>query len=407
MLTIPGVMRARRALAITTMLAAAVTLTACLSTPTPTPMPTAVPSPTRTPLPTLTAATTGVTAAATTETTPTLTKTVTPVATAAPVAQATPTVNPNIDPLTGITLSDPSVLLLRPLHICIDNDTPSRPQYGLDRADVVYEYLMERFFNTRFTAVFWGQEADHIGPIRSARLVNTELTPQYDAMLVCSGASDPVRWLLVTDKRFFNYGYLDIGLSDPNLKYFTVYGKNTVVNTLLIETSTASIHQYLKDTNQEKTVKVPGFTFSPSPPTTPAPAPAETISLPFPAECCAVQWTYDATTQRYLRIMNGAPHLDGTTKQQLSAANVIVLYAPYVESDIDEGYGAMGWQIGLRGEGKVTVFRDGVAIAGTWQRKELTDFMQLVDANGHAIPLHPGNSWIEIVPDSNFEVTVQ
>jgi hypothetical protein len=120
-----------------------------------------------------------------------------------------------------------------------------------------------------------------------------------------------------------------------------------------------------------------------------------------------VRWTYDAAKQRYLRAMNGAPHLDGATKEQLSAANVIVLRARYTESDIDEGYGAMGWRIGLQGEGTATIFRDGLAIPATWQRKGLTDFMQLVDSSGHTIPLHPGNSWVEIVPDSNFEVTVQ
>jgi hypothetical protein len=30
--------------------------------------------------------------------------------------------------------------------------------------------------------------------------------------------------------------------------------------------------------------------------------------------------------------------------------------------------------------------------------------MQIVDAGGKPVPLHPGNTWIEIVPDVSFVV---
>jgi hypothetical protein len=65
----------------------------------------------------------------------------------------------------------------------------------------------------------------------------------------------------------------------------------------------------------------------------------------------------------------------------------------------------MGYRIRLTGDGKVTVFRDGVAILATWKRAGLNDFMQIVDAQGKPVPLHTGNSWIEIVPDVDFKVT--
>jgi hypothetical protein len=326
-----------------------------------------------------------------------------PAATATPAVPPTPTTNPNTNPLTGITLSDPSVLQKRPLHICIDNDPASRPQIGLNKADIVYEYVMERFYNTRFTAVFWGQEAERVGPIRSARLINLELTPQYDALLACSGGSDPIRWLLITDKRFFDYTYLDIDLFDPQYRYFDIYGKNTRVGTNLVQTSIASLRKWLLDNKKEKTVKVQGLTFSLA---TPAAMPATSISIPYPEACCGVQWTYDAASNRYLRTMNGEPHSDGVTKERLSAANVIVVYASHEETDIvEDSTGATAIRIVLTGEGKASLFRDGVAIAALWKRAGLTDMMQIVDAQGKALPLRPGNSWIEIVPDVTFDVT--
>jgi hypothetical protein len=390
--------------------AGALALSACL-TPA---QPTVTPTVTRAPRPTFTnppAASPTFTAAPSPTVSPT--PVVPPTATASPTRAiaATPTVNPNQNPLTGLGVSNPALLANRPLHVCIDNDTGARPHYGLMKADLVYEYLMERFYNTRFTAVFWGQEAEHIGPMRSVRLVNLELAPQHDALIACQGGSNGTLWNIYHDGRaayyeFFDYTY---AFMDMNFAtgYFSIYGRhsNPQVGTMLTETSTGLLRKWLASNGQEKTAKVAGFTFSAAGAAAPQAMAATSVSVPFPAECCGVEWTYDAASQRYLRTMNGEAHVDAASKERVSASNVIVVYAPYEVSNIDEGYGAMGYRIRLTGEGKVTVFRDGVAILATWKRAGLNDFMQIVDAQGKAVPLHPGNSWIEIVPDVDFKVT--
>jgi hypothetical protein len=376
-------------------------VSACLTPApaTPTPLPTA----TRTALPTFT-------------NTPTVTPTVTatpipatPTLTPTPSMTATPTVNPNLNPLTGLNVTDPTVLQKRPLLFCIDNDPASRPQYGLDRADIVYEYVMERYYNTRYTAVFWGQDASRVGPIRSARLVNLEVTPQYDGLLSCQGASDRVRYLLLGDaasKPAYPYAYLDVDLFDANYHYFNIYGKNTVVGTNLVQTSIATIRQWLQDNKQEKTVKIQGFTFSPAGAATPSAMSAVSIDIPYPAPCCTVQWTYDAKTNRYLRSVAGEPHKDGATGQQISAANVVIVYASHeTTSIVEDSTGATAIRIVLTGEGKASLFRDGVALASIWQRAKISDFMQITDGQGKPQPMRAGNTWIEIVPDINFVVS--
>ncbi len=388
----------------------ALALSGCLTPAKPTPTPT--PSPTRAPMPTFTR--TPLVAPAATP----LPATATAVATSAPsptftvaANTATATVNPNVNPLTGLGVADASLLKKRPLHVCIDNDTGARPHFGLNKADIVYEYIMERFYNTRFTAVYWGQEAERIGPMRSMRLVNLELSPQYDALLACQGGSDGALFNIKKDARaayyeFFDYDYLWMDMNFAT-GFFNIYGKhaNPQVNTNLTQTSTSLLRKWLADNNKEKTAKVAGFTFSAPGSAAPAAMAATTINIPYPSECCAVQWTYDAASQRYLRTMNGEAHSDGATKERISAANVIVVYATHDVSTIDEGYGAMGFRIRLTGEGKASVLRDGLAIAAFWKRTKLTDFMQIVDAQGKPIALHVGNSWIEIAPDVDFTVT--
>lgn len=408
-----GAAPARRMLALVALSALAVS--ACLSSTPPSPTPTA----TRAPRPTFTAtaAVPPTAASAPTAVAPPTNTTVPPAATNAPAATATqppavatPTANPDVNPLTGLPVANPALLKLRPLHVCIDNDTGARPHLGLTQADVVYEYLMERYYNTRFTAVYWGQEAARIGPMRSVRLVNLELAPQYDALMACQGGSNGTLWNILHDGRaayyeFFDYTYawMDMNFATG---FFTVYGRhsNPQVGTLLTETSTTLLRKWLASNGQEKAAKVAGFAFSPAGAAAPQAMPAATVSIPFPSDCCAVQWTYDAASQRYLRTMNGEPHVDAASNERISAANVIVVYATYDVSPIDEGYGAMGWRVRLTGEGKASVFRDGVALAAIWKRAGLMDFMQLVDGQGKPIPLHPGNSWIEIVPDVDFTV---
>ena len=99
----------------------------------------------------------------------------------------------NENPLTGLPVDDPATLRRRPLHVRVGNDTGARPQVGLNQAEIVYEDVVE-WWVTRFTAVFLSQSPEIVAPIRSARLINTQLALQYEAALANSGGSDGVRW---------------------------------------------------------------------------------------------------------------------------------------------------------------------------------------------------------------------
>ena len=52
------------------------------------------------------------------------------------------------------------------------------------------------------------------------------------------------------------------------------------------------------------------------------------------------------------------------------------------------------------GTGKAYVFRGGKMIAGTWRRSSLKDITKFVDARGNVIPLAPGNTWVELLPQT-------
>jgi hypothetical protein len=50
------------------------------------------------------------------------------------------------------------------------------------------------------------------------------------------------------------------------------------------------------------------------------------------------------------------------------------------------------------GSGRVWIFRDGAMVTGTWRRASISSPLRLVDATGATIPLHPGRTWVELLP---------
>ena len=73
----------------------------------------------------------------------------------------------NVDPLTGLVVSNPGLLDRRPIAIKV-NIVPrssNRPPWGLSYADIVYDYYHNDGYS-RFHAIFYGSDAKLVGPIR-------------------------------------------------------------------------------------------------------------------------------------------------------------------------------------------------------------------------------------------------
>ncbi|UCC89581.1 MAG: DUF3048 domain-containing protein [Anaerolineales bacterium] len=308
----------------------------------------------------------------------------------------TPTFPPrpeNENPLTGLLVDDPAVLQRRPVHVRVGNDPGARPQVGLGDADLVYEEVVE-WWVTRYTAVYLNQAPEMVAPIRSARLISTQLTQQYQAALVNSGGSDGVRWelsqlpIVNLDEYFWPQPYF--------------YRENQGWQTRLAVNVLAA-YQLMEVEEMSAAVRLRGFTFSDAPT---AGEPAESIAIPYPKQTSPVDWRYDSASGRYLRWISDEPMLDFASNQQLSAANVVIYYAEHLPTDIvEDSNGATSIRIVVNGEGRAQVFRDGVVMEGLW-RTDGTQTPEFVFPNGEPIPLKRGNSWIEVVP-IDYEVLVQ
>ncbi|MCB8968083.1 MAG: DUF3048 domain-containing protein [Ardenticatenaceae bacterium] len=296
-----------------------------------------------------------------------------------------------INPLTGLA-TDPARLARRPIAIKISNYPPLvRPQAGLNSADLVFEHLAEGNV-TRFTAVFYSQDANPVGSIRSGRLIDLEIPLMYDAAFAYSGSAGPVR-LMFKESEFFGR------IISPDFAHGGFYRvadpDKPVVHTLFTDTDT--LHYLLGERGEDRPPVFENYMAFRDEPLA-AGTPATQIEIAYGGTY--VTWSY-AGNGRYTRWTDGEPHYDANTGQQLSFTNIIVLAAHHQETDIQEddadgGHNSI--QIQIWGEGPVSIFRDGQRFDGYWHRDDPHHMLTFTDLDGNILPLAPGNSFFQLVP---------
>jgi hypothetical protein len=347
---------------------------------------------------------------------PTLEPTAIPVTpTASPTWVATPqnALGPfnfaaNVNPLTGLKVDDPTVLQRRPLAVKISNAPASvRPQAGIGEADLVFEHLTEGKL-TRFTAVYWSHTPARVGSIRSARLIDLEIARMYDAILAFSGASGGVR------EKIFNSEFADRALEGVTTGVPLFYRDDSVdVPHNMFGNAQAMWDRATKNGYNTPTKNIGGMLFSEI--VQPKGEAGTFIKVDYgPTDA---EWHYEANSGRYVRWSQGQPHFDANTNDQVTSANVVLLYAWHqedvniVESEF-QGSKSYSIEIQLWTLGPALVCRDGQCIKGRWNRWNKEDMVSFWTEDGQPIYLKPGNTWFQAVnlpeaTENQQEIVVQ
>lgn len=336
------------------------------------------------------------------EANPTATETVEPTPTASPTPlppppeQIGPTDYPSdVNPLTGLTVDDPSVLERRPLLIKISNAPEVvRPQSGTSFADVIFEYYVEGGW-TRFAAIFYGDGANHVGPVRSGRLVDLQIAPAFDSMFIFSGASLGVTDTIRESDLYPSYTISpQFGYAEPQ---FVRFPREGLAWEHTLYTDTDELWQVVEERGlQARPAFAPqGFAFDALPPTEGQPA----LHLAMDYVKTQIEYQYDPVTGRYLRWTDGIAHTDALTGEQLGFENVIYIGSTLEEHVLFEEkyYGAeKSLYIELQGSGPARLARDGQIFEGRWVREGESDMLTFTTTGGEPLLLKPGRTFIHI-----------
>jgi len=296
---------------------------------------------------------------------------------------------PKICPLTGL---DPTRRQGVPerdaLAVKIENLSISRPQAGLQAADIVYEEPVEGGI-TRFIVVFQCRDAGRLGPVRSARIVDPAILVQFGSP-------------------FFGYAggvaavekaVRDAGIQDLNYKIaveaYTRDPNREPPHDLY--TTTRALYRAGRGSPE---VPEPVFTYDEDLPSERARR-AREVHVNFSPES-DVFWRYQRGQDRYLRFHGSEAHtLENGT--QVSATNVVVQIVPVRQTNLVDPAGNPVPEVSVIGDGPAFVFRNGRVIRGRWIRQNREDITRFEDRRGNEIALAPGITWVELFPRERFE----
>lgn len=235
---------------------------------------------------------------------------------------------------------------------------------------------------------------ESIGPVRSARLSDTDIVPQYSALFVFSGASGSVNSAVratgvenLSQDVGVTYGYRRVSFRKAPHNLYLDLGKireEAAKRGMLSEQEVNPLAFERRAAEGTPAVTVVNIPFSPA---------------------NRVKWTYDSETDTYLRENNGRVHSDAETDDQISAVNVVVMWAQMVPVAKRDVTGSQTYDIVLTGSNRVTVFRGGQKLDGTWEAT--ADKPPAFKAeDGTPIRLAPGNTWMQVVP-TNVNISMQ
>ena len=327
--------------------------------------------------------------------TATATATPTPVPTAPPTP--TPTPKPKIWPLTGLPAAADAQLGRRPLNVRLPNDPNARPQYGLNKADLVFEMIVEGGV-TRFSAIFHSKDADTVGPVRSYRFSDLHITQMLRGALVSSGST--IEEHDAVSQSIKDGNMLSVDAERDGRPYYRVNFRPAPNNEF---TGTPADREAVNRAGGSDPVDVPPLAFLPAGNTDPAAGgfasgqPAKSLTVPFQG-VWASTYTWDAQANGYRRFQQGAQTVDGDGSGPILAKNVIVMTTDiWTTSVTEDSLGSKGLDYRMTGGGPVSVFRDGLRVDGTWKRDGVLDMFSFFDASGKQILLEPGQSWISFI----------
>jgi hypothetical protein len=287
-------------------------------------------------------------------------------------------------PLTGLPPAGGKPVPHRPvLAVKVENTTAAYPLAGLDRADIVYEELVEGGI-TRFMALFQCQDSLRVGPVRSARTTDPRVLRPLNAhpLIAYSGGQLAVVNMVNNDGL--------IGLTETNAP--TAFHRDparVAPHNLFVNTAAA----YAAAGKPGKKQPAPSALFNYSA-LVPRGKKLRSVSIKFSYSVYA-DWSW--LNGKWTRMYNGAPMKleDGTP---ITADNVIIQQVVVTQGTLVDVLGNPSPEVTLLGSGKAWLLRNGELIPGKWSRGTYRKTTTFVTNKGARFVLRPGTTWVELAP---------
>lgn len=251
--------------------------------------------------------------------------------------------------------------------VVFDNASSARPQYGLAKASIVYEYEVEGR-TTRYLALF-SNLPTKVGPIRSAREHSTMLAWENNVNFISAGGSRDnldriAEWgVSYTNALAHPAFFRDSSRHAPH---------NLFVNLATLNRAQGSSVTVIRPANLIRQGRV-----------------ANSISIEYSPNY-RVSFQFNREKGAFKRLINGVPHRDATG-EQIWARNIIVQYTPH-PTDLFRRPTPQ-----VVGEGVIDFYAMGQHFRGTWRKDSPSSRTRFFYEDGQEIEFIYGQIWIQIV----------
>jgi hypothetical protein len=285
-----------------------------------------------------------------------------------------------------------------PILVVEDNAGLARPQFGLQSADLVYEYISE-YNISRFTLIYFNHPAAELGPVRSCRMINPYLVEAYQGVLMCSGASDgTLHYLWGDGTPQLPRLPVDINDYDTGDHFYRVSSKPAPHN---LFTDAARAERL----RAESKVTGGNYIIDPAHPD----SSSGTAAVAPTIDIHGVSYTYEGgSCQCYRPWDHGTPRVDAQNGgNQLAVKNIVLMHVPYHAAGWveDTNGGAQSIWYEMNGSGPAEVWSDGRLVHATWHQGtagqsysgNTTQPVIFTDESGKLLRLNTGLTWVHVV----------
>ncbi|MEF3691933.1 MAG: DUF3048 domain-containing protein [Candidatus Moraniibacteriota bacterium] len=335
-------------------------------------------------------------------------------------AEAEPLNQGNINPITGIACENWN---RRPIAVMQPSDVQARPAAGFSEADMVFELPAYTSSVTRLLGVYGCSIPKEIGAMRSSRHDHIALAASIDGFFIHWGGShfalDLLNKNIIDRIDCMNTNYCERWnwQNDPKMR---MEDSGHIKGEKALEA--------MRDKGVRTETKFVGYPHQKEADIENRGADGGELRVAF-ANPWDVNYTYNKSTNSYLRTWNGVADTDRNNKERLAPKNVVVMFARSDQITLDQNYIGKGlddpWaeveeikktgaesisgrynnvQIGdpwydESGDGQAYYYMNGKEYRGKWKKdsSKLESKLFFYDENGKEIMFVPGQIWVEIL----------
>jgi hypothetical protein len=269
------------------------------------------------------------------------------------------------------------------MAVKIDDTSASRPQIGIEDADLVYIEQVEGGL-TRLAAIFSSTIPQNIGPVRSARISDIDILSQYGKIIFAFSGAQRAMLTVISNSNLWDYG------AQRSSPIIYTRDENRPGPYDMVLRGDLLLEKVKSDGREVAVSKSIGWNFGDAPKGGVA---IDSVVVKWPASKYEATWS--KSENRWLLSNFGEPNFSASGKQ-LGATTFVIQSVEMSDSAFRASDGSYTPLSETIGTGTGYILRDGRSFKANWNRPSAESGTTWTLADGSEIKFAAGSIWVAL-----------